>query len=227
MHEELTALLKNQLGLLQPCPKGIKPISCKWVYRVKKNPDGSVNKFKARLIAHGFLQTFGMNYHDSFAPVAKVVIVRLLNAYAVNNRWNVHQLDINNAFIHGKFEEDVYLTPPQSLEVPSRQVRKLKNALYGLKQAPRQWYKEFSEKIILFGFRQSTHDHCLFSMNKDGIILTLIVYVDDILITGSSDAEILKVKQFLYLEFTIKDLKKADYFLGIQICHTKDGLAIS
>lgn len=97
-----------------------------------------MNKFKAWLVARGFLQTFGLDYHDSFAPVAKVVTVRLLIAFAVNNQWNVHQLNINNAFLHGKLGEDVYLVPPQGFKVHARQVCKLQKALYGFKQASRQ-----------------------------------------------------------------------------------------
>lgn len=143
MKEELDALHKNQTWDIVVPPPGTKPISCRWVYRIKRNADGTVNKFKARLVARGFLQVYGLDYTDSFAPVAKVVTVRILLTCAVLQKWDVHQVDINNAFLHGQLNEDVYLTPPHGLDVPKNHVCKLQKALYGLKQAPRQWYLEF------------------------------------------------------------------------------------
>lgn len=135
MREDLEALRKNQTWDITVLPQGSKPISCKWVYKVKRNANGTVKKFKARLVARGFLQKYGLTYHDSFAPVAKVVTVKIMLTYVVLNKWNVYQMDINNTFLHGTLEEDVFLTPPQGFEVPNGHVCKLKKALYGLKQA--------------------------------------------------------------------------------------------
>lgn len=120
----------------------------------------------------------------------------------------------------------MYLVPPQGFEVPSGYVCQLKIALYRLKRAPCQWYKEFSDKIQRFGFIQSSFDHYLFTLSKGGFFLVLIVYVDDILLTSNNYDVIADVKHFLHKEFTIKDLGEADYFLGIQIQPTPQGVAI-
>lgn len=137
MRAKLDALLKNQASEVVVLPARVKPISCKWVYQVKENPYGSVNKFKARLVARGFLQVFRLDYYVSFVPMVKVVTMRLLIAYVVQRHWHVHQMDINNTFFHGKLEEDIYLVPSQEYEVSTSHVCRLKKVLYGLKQEPR------------------------------------------------------------------------------------------
>lgn len=115
MKENLDTLDKNGTWEIIAPLQGVKPILCKWVYRVKRKADGSVNKFKAKLVAKGFLQIFGHNYHELFSPVAKVVTVRLLLACVVHQRWHVHQMDINNTFLYGKLEEELYLHPPHKV----------------------------------------------------------------------------------------------------------------
>lgn len=227
MRNKLEALYKNHTWDIADLPTGVRPISCKWVYRVKMNSDGFINKFKVRLVAKGFFQIHGIDYNDSFTPVAKVVTVRILIAHVVNKGQEIHQMDTNNVFLHGHLEEDIYLKPLQGLKVPKGSVCKLNKVRYGLKQAPRQWYPEFSTKITQFGFIQSTFHHYLFVFNKKGIFLILIVYVDDILLTRNNISKIQAVKGFLNCEFTIKDLGEIDCFLGIQILHTKEGIWIS
>lgn len=118
MKDELEGLHKNHSWEIIVLLEGIKPISCKWVYKIKKNADGSVNKFKATLVARGFLQVYGLDDNDFFALVAKVVTIRLLLTCAVLQKWNVYQLGINNTFLHGKLEEDVYLTLHRDLKFP-------------------------------------------------------------------------------------------------------------
>lgn len=125
MRAELEALHKNQTWVITDLLDGVRLISCKWVYMIKKNSDGTINKFKARLVAKGFLQAHSINYHDSFTPVAKVVTIRVLIAHVVNQGWDMHQMDINNVFLHGNLSEKIYLKPPQGLEVPTSAVCKL------------------------------------------------------------------------------------------------------
>lgn len=227
MREELDALEKNATWELVDLPKGIKPISSKWIFKLKMNADGSVMKHKARLVAKGYLQTFGINYTDSYAPVSKVVTVRILLTLAAKQNWKVHQLDINNAFLHGHLDKEIYLAPPQGYTTALNQVCKLKKALYGLKQSPRQWYKEFSGKLKTFGFNQSSYDHCMFYIQTNSIFIALIVYVDDILITGNDQNKIEEVKNFLDHEFTIKNLGEADLFLGMEIQQSEIGFQVS
>ncbi|KAL0287268.1 UNVERIFIED_CONTAM: Retrovirus-related Pol polyprotein from transposon RE2 [Sesamum calycinum] len=126
------------------------------------NPDGSVNRYKARLIAKGYSQIEGIDYTDNFSPVANTIMVRLFLGIVVAHSWPVHQLDINNAFLYGSLNEKVYMTPPDWYFAPSGQVCKLQRSLYSLKQTSRQWNLEFTFKVAGFGFKQSAHDHCLF-----------------------------------------------------------------
>lgn len=225
MHLELKALEENDTWTLSELPHGKHTIGCRWVYKVKYHPDGSLDRFKARLVAKGYNQIEGEDYLDSFSPVARVVTVRLLLALATTSHWCLHQLDINNAFLHGFLDEEVYMTPPEgySKALPG-QVCKLKRSLYGLKQASRQWNVELTHQFCLFGFVQSEHDPCLFTKRNGADFMALIVYVDDILITGSNESEIHAVKQFLDQKFTIKDLGVAKYFLGIELTRSEDGL---
>lgn len=162
MQEELNALNKNQTWKVTTLPQGIKLISCKWVYRIKRNPDGSLARYIARLIAKGYLQGFGKDGTESFAPVAKVVTVSVILAIAAQNSRHIHQLDINNIFLHGTLDEEIYLVPFAGNKVNNGQVCKLKKTLYELKQTLKQWYKEFS-----------ANNHCLFVMKYNHNLLLL------------------------------------------------------
>lgn len=136
MTKELEALEKNQTWVIVDKPVGITPIGCKWVYKVKQKGDGTLERYKARLVAKGYTQTEGINYFDTFSPVAKMTTVRTLIAIASIKGWYIHQLDVNNAFLHGQLQEEVYMTIPQGVQ-PSKpnQVCRLLKSLYGLKQA--------------------------------------------------------------------------------------------
>ncbi|KAL0428618.1 UNVERIFIED_CONTAM: Retrovirus-related Pol polyprotein from transposon RE1 [Sesamum latifolium] len=197
MQQEIQALEKNQTWDMD-LPTGKKAIGCKW-YKVKLNPDGSIERYKARLVAKGYNQVEGVDYIDSFSPVAKAVTVRTLLAVASGNRWPIHQVDINNAFLHGFLDEDIYMTAPDGYQISSGKVCKLKRSLYGLKQASRQWNFELTAKLISYGFTQSSHDYCLF----------------------------FKDTAFLHFEFTIKDLGPAKYFLGLEIARSAAGTSVT
>ncbi|KAL0291225.1 UNVERIFIED_CONTAM: Retrovirus-related Pol polyprotein from transposon RE1 [Sesamum angustifolium] len=208
-------------------PPGKKPIGSKWVYKVKLRPDGSVDIYKARLVAKGYNQVEGVDYVDRFSPVAKAVTVRLLLAVASSKNWPIQQIDINNAFLHGFLDEDIYLTAPDGYPIPAGKVCKLKRSLYGLKQASRQWNQELTSQLICYGFSQSPHDHCLFTQQTTDGFLVPLVYVDDVLITGSSQLQIDKVKHFLHSTFTIKYLGPAKYFLDLEIARSTEGLFVT
>lgn len=151
MSQELDALETNETWTLTTLPSGKKPIGSKWIYRVKYNADGTVDRFKARLVAKGYDQIEGLDYFESFSPVAKVVTVRIFLALATCKQWPIYQLDINNAFLHGFLQEDVYLSRRCHKALPG-QVCKLGKSLYGLKQASREWNNEFTVKLLAFGF---------------------------------------------------------------------------
>ena len=143
MNDELTALAKTQTWELTPLPDGKNLIGCKWVYKVKTHSDGSLERYKARLVAQGFSQEYGIDYEETFAPVAKMTTVRTLIYVAAVHQLSLYQLDVKNAFLNGYLSEEVYMRPPIGLSPPSGLVCRLRRALYGLKQSPRAWYARF------------------------------------------------------------------------------------
>ncbi|KAL0390458.1 UNVERIFIED_CONTAM: Retrovirus-related Pol polyprotein from transposon RE2 [Sesamum calycinum] len=164
----------------------------------------------------------------SFSPVAKTVTVRLFIAIATARHWPILQLDVNNAFLHGHLDEEVYMVPPEGYaKARDGLVCCLKRSLYGLKQASRQWNIELTSKLEAFGFKQSSHDHCLFTMRTDSSFLALIVYVDDVLLTGDSLDSLSSVKHYLDDLFTIKDLGHAKFFLGLELARSTHGTFIT
>jgi hypothetical protein len=154
MEEELSMIKKNKTWELVDRPKDRKIIGVKWVFRTKLNADGSINKHKARLVVKGYAQVFGVDYSDTFAPVARLDTIRLVLAIAAQNRWNVFQLDVKSAFLNGILQEEIYVEQPEGFmeQGEEEKVYLLKKALYGLKQAPRAWYSKIDEHLSSLGF---------------------------------------------------------------------------
>jgi hypothetical protein len=229
MMEELEALRKNRTWELTYLPEGKKAVGCKWIYTVKQNPDGKVERYKARLVARGYSQTYGIDYDETFAPVAKMSTVRILISCATNFGWPLHQLDVKNAFLHGDLQEEVYMEMPPGYVTPETKgkVCKLKKSLYGLKQSPRAWFDRFRQTVCGMGYGQCNGDHTLFYRHSKQKITILAVYVDDIIITGDDDVEIAKLKECLSQAFEVKDLGKLKYFLGIEVARSSKGIVLS
>ena len=164
VHEEMEALEKNQTWSIQELPKGKPIVGCKWVFTPKFRSDGTLERYKARLVAKGFTQTFGIDYTETFAPVAKLNTVRILISIVVNLDWTLRQFDVNNDFLNGKLEEEVYMQPPLGFEdrFESR-ICKLEKALYGLKQSPRAWFERFTQFVKGQDYCQAQSDHTLFT----------------------------------------------------------------
>ncbi|KAL6310882.1 hypothetical protein AAG906_018041 [Vitis piasezkii] len=169
MDDELAALARNCTWVLVPPPSNHNIVGCKWVFRIKRNPDGSISRYKARLVAKGFHQRPGVDYHDTFSPVVKPTTIRVVLSIALSNGWPISQLDVNNAFLHGTLTEDVYMAQPPGYvdQANPTHVCRLQKALYGLKQAPRAWE--------LF----SVHSEAI--STSDGMFLSQHQYVRDLL----------------------------------------------
>ncbi|KAI3722512.1 hypothetical protein L2E82_33551 [Cichorium intybus] len=228
MKKEIHALEQNETWTLETLPKGKRAIDSKWVYKIKYKPNGEIERYKARLVAKGFTQVEGVDFHDTFAPVAKLVTVRTLLTVAAKKDWMIHQLDVNNAFLHGNLDEEVYMKVPQgfSKEHDTR-VCRLRKSLYGLKQASRNWYKKFTTALLDLHFRQSKSDHSLFTYKNGGTIIAILIYVDDVIVVGNNPNKIQEIKTCLHAKFSIKDLGSLKYFLGIEVAKTPDGLVLS
>jgi histone deacetylase 1/2 len=219
MNEEYSALLRNGTWTLVPPVCASNLVGCKWIFRIKRNADGTVARYKARLVAKGFHQRPGLDYHDTFSPVVKPTTVRLVLSIAVSNGWTLRQLDINNAFLQGTLVEDVYMAQPpgfHDLDKPEF-VCKLRKAIYGLKQAPRAWYHELRNFLHASGFSNSLADTSLFVFHQQSHLLYLLVYVDDIIVTGDNEHAVNQFIQRLAARFSLKDLGSLQYFLGVEI----------
>ncbi|CAM8888286.1 unnamed protein product [Rhodiola kirilowii] len=230
MEKELTALQNNNTWLFTPLPPNKNCVGSKWIFRVKRHSDGTIERYKARLVAKGFSQEEGLDYNETFAPVVKMTTVRTVIALAASKDWPLFQLDVDNAFLHGDLHEEVYMTPPPGFYKTEKQlgmVCKLTKSLYGLKQAPRQWFSKFTDSLVTYGFVQSPHDHSLFTYNHNGEFLILLVYVDDVIITGTSIPRIDHVKAFIHDAFRIKDLGTLKYFLGLEVARSSKGIFIN
>ena len=229
MREEIDTLLKNETWDLVPKPASCQPISCKWVYKLKRKSDGSIDRIKARLVTRGFSQHQGLDYEETFSPVAKMATVRTLISLAAKMNWRLWQLHVKNAFLYGELNRDIFMMQPEgfvSNDHPSY-VCKLKKALYGLKQAPRAWYGKISQYFMFCGFKISNADSSLFIKNNSGAHIVNLLYVDDMIITGSDEEQIAKLRKELAIHFEMKNLGEAKYFLGLEIEKLMDGYFVS
>jgi histone deacetylase 1/2 len=205
MNEEYMALMKNDTWHLVPAKEGKNIIDCKWVYKIKRRSDGTIDRYKARLVAKGFKQRYGIDHEDTFSPVVKIATVRLVLSIAVSRGWTLRQLDVQNAFLHGVLEEEVYMRQPPGFEKGQGLVCKLDKALYGLKQAPRAWYSRLSTKLQYLGFTPSKSDTSLFFLATPKITMFLLVYVDDIIVVSSIPSAVERLLCQLRDDFALKD----------------------
>lgn len=239
INQELDALELNNTWTVTTLPPGKRPIGCKWIFKTKLNADGTLDKYKARLVILGCHQKYGIDYAETFAPVAKLTTVRTLLAVAAIENWYTCQMDVSNAFLHGDLVEDVYMKIPQGYtQLGSRitfnasldfnpdhsLVCKLNKSLYGLKQAPRLWFAKLSSTLLSLDYAQSKTDYILFVNHTSTDLTIILVYVDDLLITGNCMTSINSLKQMLAKTFHMKDLGPLRYFLGLEIDRTASGI---
>ncbi|CAL2259385.1 unnamed protein product [Prunus armeniaca] len=229
MLTEVQALHHNHTWDLVPPYPHRHALPCKWVFRIKRRSDGSIERYKARLVANGFHQQYGIDYLETFSPVVKHVTVRIILSLAFSRQWPIRQLDVTNAFLHGYLSEEVYMRQPRGFEDPKfpHHVCRLRKSLYGLKQSPRAWFSRFSEFLIHSGFTASKVDPSLFIFHKDDNFLFLLIYVDDIIVTGNALSQVNALLQSLNRQFAMKDLGDLHYFLGIEVQRTPDMLCLN
>ncbi|KAK1414482.1 hypothetical protein QVD17_30227 [Tagetes erecta] len=228
MQREIKALEENGTWTLETLPKGKHVIDSKWVYKIKYKPNGKIERYKARLVARGLNQIEGVDYHDTFAPVAKLVTIRTLITVAVKRNWLLHQLDVDNAFLHGDLQEEVYMKIPQGFSNKQEtRVCRLRKSLYDLKQASHTWYQRFTVSLLDIGYKQSHADHSLFTYQNGGKFVAILIYVDDVVITGNDEDKIKRTKDHLNTTFSIKNIGPLKYFLGIEVARTGDGVVLS
>jgi hypothetical protein len=229
MHSEFNALLQNGTWTLVPRQPHMNLVGCKWIYKLKRKSDGTIDRYKARLVAKGFHQQSGIDYGDTFSPVVKPTTIRIVLSIAASSNWCIKQLDVTNAFLHGFLQEDVYMVQPQGFAHPSfpDHVCHLKKSLYGLKQAHRAWFSRLSTRLLELGFQGSRTDTSLFFFGHGATTIFILIYVDDIIVTSPSPVLVARLISKLQGDFPIKDLGNINYFLGIEVVHTSDGLFLS
>ena len=215
---EYMSLIENDTWDLVELPPDQKSIGCKWIFKVKHTSDGTVERFKGRLVAKGYAQEYGIDYEETFAPVARFTSIRTLLAFAVQHEMIIHQMDVVTAFLNGTVDEDIYMKQPEGYVQPGKEqlVCKLKKSLYGLKQSPRCWYRAFEEYMKSIGFTQTDADPCVFV--RTGSKLTIVaVYVDDLILITETVDEMKELKSELKSRFRMKDMGKLHYCLGISV----------
>uniref|UniRef100_A0AAV1UWT9 Reverse transcriptase Ty1/copia-type domain-containing protein n=2 Tax=Peronospora matthiolae TaxID=2874970 RepID=A0AAV1UWT9_9STRA len=216
---EFDSLQRNDTWEIVPLPKGRKAIGCRWVFRVKENQDGEVKRFKARLVAKGFSQKFGVDYEETFAPVAKFTSIRVVLSMAAKYGLMLYQMDVKTAFLNGSLNEDIYMDQPDGYLDATQPdyVCKLKRSLYGLKQSPRMWNQTIDGFMIKMGFKKCESDHCIYIKRDDQDMILVVLYVDDLILASSNNELLKSTKMALSKRFEMTDLGELDYFLGMEI----------
>ncbi|GJX53142.1 zinc finger, CCHC-type containing protein [Tanacetum coccineum] len=210
--------------------QGMRALGCKWIFKRKLNVDGTVEKFKARLVIQGFKQKSRIDRFDTYAPVARISTIRLLISMASIHSLIIYQMDVKTAFLNGELEEEVYMNQPLGFVLSGNEnkVCKLVKSLYRLKQAPKQWHQKFDEVILSNGYLCNQADKCVYSkFDEPDKGVAICLYVDDMLIFGTDQVQVDLTKEFLSSRFSMKDMGEADVILGIRIKHKSNGIAIS
>ena len=229
MSEEIGNCNATKTWSLVPRTPDMNVLGCLWVFRNKLNADGTFKKHRARVVARGNEQSEGVDYLETYSPVVRSATVRTVLHIATVMHWDIKQMDVKNAFLHGDLAETVYMRQPAGFVDRNKpdHVCLLHKSLYGLKQSPRAWFDKFSSYLLQFGFVCSIKDPSLFIYSKGKDVIMLLLYVDDMLITGNSSSVLSRLLTELDTQFRMTDLGPMHYFLGIQVNHHSDGLFMS
>jgi transposase InsO family protein len=217
--DEMDSIQQAGTWTLTPLPADRQAIGCKWVFKIKRKADGSVDRYKMRLVAKGFSQKPGIDYEETFAPVAKFATIRALLSVAAHYDLEIHQMDVRTAFLNGDLEQDIYMKQPEGYVASGKEnlVCKLRKSLYGLRQASRAWYDKIHHALVDMGFQVLSADTCVYQLRKDALYVLVALYVDDLLLLANSLEGLSALKKDLSKRFSMTDLGEAHYILGIQI----------
>lgn len=221
MQEEYNSLIQNNTWELVERPPNVKTVDNKWVYKIKSGNEIVPKRFKARLVARGFTQEYGVNYYETFSPVVRFTSIRTILAIAAQKRMHIKQFDVKTAFLNGELNELVYMEQPIGFNDGSGRICRLNKSLYGLKQSSRCWNEKFCKFIKLFGFKRCTVDPCVFIGRKDGALTILAIHVDDGIIVGERMHDIRAVLKYLNEQLEIKEMN-IGCFLGLEIQQNED-----
>jgi transposase InsO family protein len=229
MEREIHSIHQHGTWHLTMLPPGRTPITTKWIYRIKTHADGSPAKLKARLVARGFQQREGLDFDETYAPVAKYNTLRTLLAIAGHRGWTVRHLDVATAFLNGQLQEDVYVVQPQGFVDPTRphHVCKLDKALYGLRQSPRCWYLNIDTRIQRLGLTKSTADPNLYYYHGESRVALLLLYVDDVYIFGDHPSKLTEMAQELMGAYDMTDMGTLGHSLGLEFHFTSSGVVVT
>ena len=205
---EIDSILQNHTWELVDLPPGSKPLGYKWIFKRKMKTDGTIDKYKARLVIKGYKQKEGLDYFDTYSPVTRITSIRMVLAIAALRNLEIHQMDVKTAFLNGDLDEEIYMEQPEGFVAPGREkkVCKLVKSLYGLKQAPKQWHQKFDSVVLDNGFKINECDKCIYVKNTVNGYVILCLYVDDMLIVGSDDEMIKSTKAMLSTRFDMKEI---------------------
>ncbi|GKA19098.1 putative RNA-directed DNA polymerase [Tanacetum coccineum] len=226
---EIEFILQNHTWKLMDLPPGYKPLDYKWIFKKKMKADGTIDKYKARLVIKGFRQRGGLEFFDTYSPVTRITSIRMILAIAALKNLEIHLMDVKTAFLNGDLEEEIYMNQPEGFIAPGQagKVCRLVKSLYGLKQAPKQWHQKFDNTMLESGFKINECDKCVYVKDTSSGYVILCLYVDDMLIVGSNDKMIRSTKDMLKSKFDMKDMGLADVILGIKIIRTQNELVSS
>nr|GEX52137.1 copia protein [Tanacetum cinerariifolium] len=229
MCDEYKALIDNNTWVLVPRPLNVNIVRSMWLYQYKYNANGSLNRYKARLVANGRSQQQGIDCDETFSPVVKPATIQTVFSLTVSQQCPIHQLDVKNAFLHGHLIKTIYMHQPPGFtdSAHSDYVCLLQKSLYGLNQAPRTWFQRFSSYVIRAGFYHSKTDSSFFIFYKGPDTTYLLQYVDDIILTASSTSLLQRIVSLLHAKFAMTDLVPLNYFLGISSTRTTSGIFLS
>ena len=199
-----------------PCPKGRKVVRSRWVFRIKRGPDGTVQKYKARVVAQGYTQIEGVDYDETFAPVAKLASLRMILALAAEHDLELQQMDVKSVYLNGELREEIFMEAPPGFDVPEGMVLRLIKAVYGTKQGGQVWYEEISEKLGTMGYQRTEADHAVFT-RSGGDASIIALYVDDITMAGTNLKAINQDKESLKRFYEMTDLGDLSWILGMHV----------